>query len=84
MCQACPYQKGERALPGNLQSSKIVFLPFTIVIVNVMFLTGRPKNRWWNCVQILIDAILRSGKRVKKNRTDCEKGIEGAEGRVGL
>ena len=26
-------------------------------------LRGRPENRWWNCVQILIQAKLKIGKR---------------------
>ena len=30
-------------------------------------LRGRPKNRWWNCVQILINAKLQIGKRGKKS-----------------
>jgi len=29
-------------------------------------LRGRPENRWWNCVQILIEAKLKIGKRVKE------------------
>ena len=34
-------------------------------------LRGRPKNRWWNCVQTdIIYAKLRTGKRDKKNRAD--------------
>jgi hypothetical protein len=26
-------------------------------------LRGRPKRRWWNCVQILINSKLKTGKR---------------------
>jgi len=35
---------------------------------------GRPKNRWWNCVQIIMNAKYKNGKNVK-NRADREKSI---------
>jgi hypothetical protein len=39
-------------------------------------LRGRPKNRWWQCVQkMLVDAKLRSGKNIKKNRDEWEKSV---------
>jgi len=30
-------------------------------------LKGRPKKRWWNCVHILINAILQTGKRYQES-----------------
>ena len=29
-------------------------------------LRGRPKSRWWNCVHILINSNLQTGKRDQK------------------
>ena len=46
-------------------------------------LRGQPKNRWWNCVQILITAKLKTGKRYKK-RADWVKSIMEAKVRFGL
>jgi len=47
-------------------------------------LIGWPRNRWGNCVEILIDAKLKTGKRGQKNRADWEKFIKEAEVHIGL
>jgi hypothetical protein len=53
-----------------------VFLPPAIIIVNVVFLTGRPKNRWWNCLQTDINRCkLRSGKRGQKTELTVRRAL---------
>ena len=48
-------------------------------------LRGRPKNRWWNCVQAVINKRkIKNWKERSKNRADWEKCIKEAEVRFGL
>ena len=46
-------------------------------------LRRRPKNRWWNCVQILITAKLKTGNGGQK-RADWEKWIREGKVCIGL
>jgi hypothetical protein len=43
-------------------------------------LRGRPKNRWWNCVQTYINRCkIENWKERSKNRDDWEKSISEEE-----
>jgi hypothetical protein len=46
---------------------------------------GRPKNGWWNCVQIDINRCkIENWKQMSKNRDNWEKSIKEAEVLIGL
>jgi len=46
-------------------------------------LSGRPKNKWWNCVQTDINKCkITNWKRKSKSITDWEKSIK--EGKVSI
>jgi hypothetical protein len=46
---------------------------------------GRPRNRWWNCVQTDIKKCkINNWKERSKNRADWERAIKEAKVRIGL
>ena len=48
-------------------------------------LRGRPKNRWWNCVQTGINKCKsKNWKQTSRNRADWEKSIKEAKVRIRL
>ena len=48
-------------------------------------LRGRPKNRWWNCLQTDISKCKTTNWKVRsKNRADWEKSIKEAKVSIGL
>jgi hypothetical protein len=48
-------------------------------------LRGRPKNRWWNCLQADISKCkITNWKERSKNRADWEKPIKEAKVSIGL
>jgi len=47
-------------------------------------LIGRPKNRWWNCVQTGINKCKVTNWKVVKNRADWRKCMNGADVHIRL